>query len=79
QAKSRGNTAEARKRLQHLEAVMQKAHEAIKKLDKLLATASTERDAKRIRDLATKKAEFERRLNEVEEEWLEISEVLADA
>ncbi|MCJ8309811.1 MAG: ATP-binding cassette domain-containing protein [Hyphomicrobiales bacterium] len=79
QAKSRGNTAEARKRLQHLEAVMQKANEAIKKLDKLLATASTERDAKRIRDLATKKAEFERRLNEVEEEWLEISEVLADA
>lgn len=42
---------------------MKKAAEAIKKLDKLLAQASTERDAKRIRDIATKKAEFERRLN----------------
>ncbi|MEP0943474.1 MAG: ATP-binding cassette domain-containing protein [Rhizobiaceae bacterium] len=79
QAKTRGNQAESRKRLQNLEAIMKKAEEAIKKLDKLLATASTERDAKRIRDLATKKAEFERRLNEVEEEWLEISEGLAEA
>ena len=58
---------------------MKKATEAIQKLDKLLATASTERDAKRIRELATKKAEFERRLNDVEEEWLEISEALAEA
>ena len=56
---------------------MSKAEAAIKKLDKLLAQASTERDAKRIRDIAMKKAEFERRLVEVEEEWLELSEVLA--
>jgi len=79
QASLRENQADNRKRLQNLEAIMKKAAEAIKKLDKLLATASTERDAKRIRELATKKAEFERRLNVVEEEWLEISEMLADA
>ena len=58
---------------------MKKAEEAIKKLDKLLATAGTDRDAKRIRDLATKKAEFERRLHDVEEEWLELSEALTGA
>ncbi len=75
----RESQADRRKRLQNLEAIMKKAAEAIKKLDKLLATASTERDAKRIRELATKKAEFERRLNDVEEEWLEISEALAEA
>ena len=75
----REGRADSRKRLQQLEVIMKKATEAIRKLDKLLATASTERDAKRIRDLATKKAEFERRLNDVEEEWLEISETLAEA
>ena len=56
---------------------MKKAEEAIRKLNKLLAAASSERDTKRIRDIATKKAEFERRLVEVEEEWLELSEKLA--
>ena len=66
-----------RSRVKKLEAIMAKASEAINKLNKLLATASTERDAKRIRDLATKKAEFERRLVQVEEEWLELSERLA--
>ncbi len=79
EATRRESQADRRKRLQNLEAIMKKASEAIKKLDKLLATASTERDAKRIRELAKKKAEFERRLNDVEEEWLEISEALAEA
>ena len=77
EAVKRENQADARKRIQKLEAIMKKAEEAITKLNKLLATASTERDAKRIRDLATKKAEFERRLVEVEEEWLALSESLA--
>ncbi|MEM8749710.1 MAG: ATP-binding cassette domain-containing protein [Pseudomonadota bacterium] len=77
QAAQRENQADTRKRIQQLEAIMKKAEEAIAKLNKLLATASTERDAKRIRDLATKKAEFERRLVEVEEEWLELSESVA--
>ncbi len=77
EAVKRENQAEARARIKKLEAIMKKAEEAIGKLNKLLATASTERDAKRIRDLATKKAEFERRLVEVEEEWLSLSESLA--
>ncbi len=76
QAKRREDQSGTRKRVKQLEAVMQKAEAAIKKLDKLLATASTERDAKRIRDIATKKAEFEQRLSEVEEEWLELSELV---
>jgi len=73
QAARREDQSGTRKRVKQLETVMQKAEAAIKKLDKLLATASTERDAKRIRDIALKKAEFERRLIEVEEEWLELS------
>ncbi len=77
EAVKRENQAEARARIKKLEAIMKKAEEAIAKLNKLLATASTERDAKRIRDLATKKAEFERRLVDVEEEWLALSESLA--
>ncbi len=77
QAAKRENQSDSRKRIQKLEAIMKKAEDAIKGLDKLLATASTERDAKRIRDLATKKAEFERRLVEVEEEWLDLSEAVA--
>ncbi len=76
EAARRENQADTRKRIQKLESIMKKAEEAIKKLDKLLATASTERDSKRIRDLATKKAEFERRLVEVEEEWLELSSLV---
>lgn len=76
EARKREEQKEVRKRIAHLDGVMKKATEAIKKLDKLLAQASTERDAKRIRDIATKKAEFERRLNEVEEEWLGLSEGL---
>ncbi len=77
EAAKRGSQSDIRKRIGQLEAIMKKAEEAIRKLDKLLATASTERDAKRIRDLATKKAEFERRLVEVEEEWLLLSEAVA--
>ncbi len=76
QAARREDQSGTRKRVKQLEAVMQKAEAAIKKLDKLLATASAERDAKRIRDIAMKKAEFERRLTEVEEEWLELSELV---
>ena len=78
EALKRESQSATRKRIQKLEAIMKKAEDAIGKLNKLLATASTERDAKRIRDLATKKAEFERRLVEVEEEWLNLSEMLAD-
>jgi ATP-binding cassette subfamily F protein 3 len=66
----------ARKRVKHLESVMNKAQEAIGKLDKLLAQASTNREVERIRDIAMKKAEFERRLVEVENEWLELSSML---
>ncbi|MEN0041461.1 MAG: ATP-binding cassette domain-containing protein, partial [Pseudomonadota bacterium] len=77
EAKIRENQSGSRARVKQLEATMVKAEAAIKKLNKLLAQASTERDAKRIRDIATKKAEFERRLVEVEEEWLELSEALA--
>ncbi|EFL90587.1 ABC-F family ATP-binding cassette domain-containing protein [Ahrensia sp. R2A130] len=77
EAKLRSNQSGSRARVKQLEATMGKAAEAIKKLDKLLAQASTERDAKRIRDIAMKKAEFERRLVGVEEEWLELSEALA--
>ena len=76
EAARRESQADTRKRIQKLEAIMKKAEEAIGKLNKLLATASTERDTKRIRDLATKKAEFERRLVEVEEEWLELSSLV---
>jgi len=76
-ARQREDQAGARRRMKQLEAIMKKAEEAIGKLNKLLATASTERDSKRIRDLATKKAEFERRLSEVEEEWLALSELVA--
>ncbi len=76
-ALARETQKDTRNRIKKLEAIMAKASEAIKKLNKLLAIASTERDAKRIRDLATKKAEFERRLIEVEEEWLQLSERLS--
>ncbi len=65
-----------RKRVKQLEGIMKKAEEAIQKLDKLLAQASTNREVGRIRELATKKAEFERRLVEVENEWLKLSSEL---
>ncbi len=75
-AARRADQSGTRARVKQLETTMAKAADAIKKLDKLLAQASTERDGKRIRDIATKKAEFERRLADVEEEWLELSEAL---
>ena len=68
-----------RKRVKQLEAIMVKAEEAIGKLNKMLATASTNRETEKIRELATKKAEAERRLVEVEEEWLELSAELDGA
>ena len=68
-----------RKRVKQLEAIMVKAEEAIGKLNKMLATASTNRETDKIRELATKKAEAERRLVEVEEEWLELSAELDGA
>lgn len=66
----------ARKRIKQLDSIMKKASEAIGKIDKLLAQASTNREVTRIRELATKKAEFERRLAEVENEWLELSALI---
>ncbi|MFD0915675.1 ATP-binding cassette domain-containing protein [Pseudahrensia aquimaris] len=74
EAKMREAQAPLRKRINQLEAIMKKASEAIKQIDKKLAQASTERQPDKIRKYATQKAEFERRLVEVEEEWLELSE-----
>ncbi|MEE9314388.1 MAG: ABC-F family ATP-binding cassette domain-containing protein [Rhizobiaceae bacterium] len=73
EALKRESEADIRTRIKKLDAIMPKAADAIKKLNKLLAVASTQSDTKRIRDLATKKAEFERRLAETEEEWLALS------
>ena len=70
------NTAAPRRRIAQLEATMGKAQEAIGRLDALLIQASTRGDAPRIEDLSKKRAEFERRLVDVEEEWLELSEAL---
>ncbi|MCB1384385.1 MAG: ATP-binding cassette domain-containing protein [Nitratireductor sp.] len=72
QHRGKGQDA-ARKRVKQLEAIMAKAQEAIGRIDKMLATAATNRELEKIRQLATKKAEAERRLVEVEEEWLELS------
>ena len=57
--------------------VLKKAEGVISEIDTKLAAAATANQPKKIRDYATKKAEFERRLVEVEEEWLELSEQLA--
>ncbi len=62
-----------RKRIKQLEGIIEKATDAVKKLDKLLAVASTNREVTRIRELAIKKAETERRLAKVENEWLQLS------
>ncbi len=74
EAARREAQAPQRKRIASLEAIMKKAEGAIKQIDKLLTEASRNNEPKRIRDLAKKKAEFERRLVEVEEEWLELNE-----
>ncbi len=76
-AARREQTAPTRKRVQQLEAIMKKAETAISDIDRLLAEASSQNQPERIRKLAMKKADFERRLVDVEEEWLELSEELA--
>ena len=74
---ARGEEAVApRKRIRQLEATMGKAQDAIGKLDALLVQASTRGDGARIEDLSRKRAEFERRLMDVEEEWLTLSEAM---
>jgi len=65
--------------MQTLQGIMKKANQAIGKLDTLLAEASSRQEFNRISDLAKKKAEFERRLNQVEEEWLKLSSKLEKA
>lgn len=75
-AAAAGSRSEARKRIRQLEAIMAKAGEAIARIDTMLAEASTAGDAKRIGELAAKRAEAERRLVLVEEEWLELSSEL---
>ena len=65
--------SEGRKRVKQLESIMAKAEAAIQTLNNRLAEASKSNQPGKIRELATKKAEFERRLVEVEEEWLALS------
>ncbi|MFK7903142.1 MAG: ABC-F family ATP-binding cassette domain-containing protein [Nitratireductor sp.] len=67
------NHNEVKKRVRQLDGIIEKANEAIKKLDVLLAKASSNQEFNRVKDLAKKRAEFERRLNQVEEEWLDLS------
>ena len=78
-AAKRSSEADTRKRVTQLESIMAKAEAAIREIDQRLAAASTQGDGNRIAKLATKKAEFERRLVEVEEEWLDLSSSLEDA
>ena len=75
-AQKREAQADSRKRVKQLEAIMAKANDAMAKIDQLLVEASTRGDGARINELAAKKAEAERRLVLVEEEWLELSEGL---
>lgn len=76
-AVQRGTQAPTRKRIRQLEDIMAKATAAIKMIDKKLTVAATNNEPKKIRAYATKKAEFERRLADVEEEWLSLSEEIA--
>lgn len=73
------NRNEAQKRVKQLDGIMKKANGAINKLNGLLAEASSRQEFNRISELAKKKAEFERRLNQVEEEWLKLSSKLENA
>jgi ATP-binding cassette subfamily F protein 3 len=73
------NVKEARKRIRQLEGIMEKAEEAILKLDDRLADASMANEVERIRQLSEKRAEFERRLQNVEQEWLYLSEAVETA
>jgi ATP-binding cassette subfamily F protein 3 len=73
------NVKEARKRIRQLEGIMEKAEEAILKLDDRLADASIANEVERICQLSEKRAEFERRLKVVEQEWLTLSEAVETA
>ena len=66
----------SKNRIAQLEGTMEKANEAIAKIDALIAAAASKRDAKRIASLSEKRSEFERRLVKVEEEWMTLSEAL---
>lgn len=70
------NVSAAQKRVKQLNQIMQKAEEAIGKIDNLLADASQKQEITRISELAQKRSQFESRLGQVEEEWLELSEKL---
>ena len=75
-AAKREEQAGSRKRIKQLEVVMSRAEKAIADLDRLLTDAATAGEGARIESLSKKRAEFERRLTSVEEEWLELSEAL---
>ena len=73
---TRNEAADLRKRVRQLDGIMAKANEAIGKLDRLLIDASRAANGEQIEKLSRKRAEFERRLVEVEEEWLKTTERL---
>ena len=75
-AVAREAKSDLRKRVKQLDVIMAKATGAIAKLDDLLVTAAKASDSGRIADLSRKRSEFERRLVEVEEEWLKATEEL---
>lgn len=75
-ALNRAAQAPIRKRVKQLEVVMKRAAEAIETLNSQLTEAANANNGTRITKLSVKKSEFERRLVEVEEEWLELNERL---
>ena len=74
--KKTARSAPSKNRIAQLEAIMEKANAAISQLDRLIVQASEKGDGGRIADLSKKRGDFERRLTEVEEEWLELSEAV---
>ena len=75
-AATREASADLRVRVRKLDAVMGKAQDAIRKLDAMIVDAAGRGDGRKVASLSTKRAEFERRLVEIEEEWLEASAAL---
>ena len=75
-AATREASADLRVRVRKLDAVMSKAQDAIRKLDAMIVDAAGRGDGRKVASLSTKRAEFERRLVEIEEEWLEASAAL---
>ena len=75
-ADHRAAQADTRRRVAQLEAIMAKAQAAIEEIEQRMVQAANTNDGARMSKLAIKKSEFERRLVEVEEEWLELSEEL---